>query len=1398
MNFVVDKIIDLIKLHTPLDADETMIRIDGFENICIYEKLARGIIHLYENSELVIDIKLAKSKWNYFSKSDCVSSVLQSMEQNNWVAKEESITHYRNLHQANILVLMGTEDEEDKGGLLNCFTITPDTLIGFIKGKYHLVFEKILEYLDEDEYQCINNLYKDLFEFVAIDICKLSDFADAWRDHISSIDEFIELFYLNLPEWGIPYRKIDLPSSKYINGKKNILRVSYNFISRTMFKKLSATQYKKYQNQIIRYKELEKEYSTNWEGWNDQKIKSYSELAKILEGYIRGENITEYRNLLLGTDFAIIEAILDIKLPTESKRTKKAMLVINGEPLKVFITALLYALSNIKNKEKIVSKIIFKIDAVEIANLYFNSGEEDEKRQLQQVWSNICRHTNGVFKYLKKVNWELNGLEIEINCVPSDIFNPSKVVGYIEDGVVKAVNTNKSISKICFLSQCYDEDGILLEDESQDFQWKFDENSGWLHFFSDVCQQKFDENKYIPIATIKKLPSLLFAKSENEFFDIYNENKINFQFNLIDFVNEKAIVSARNYSVMFDELGVAFAEFLYEVNANGFYNCIRKEDSKLLLLLKRYKELGNFLLKYTIPENQKWILDAFIHAFNIEENTMDIVNNEDIKCCIVPPWHPATLQKLNDQKVFFLDGCLEWWRKVNDSKKNIQKRMIDEVVSSLMHMSTIRNSLDIFPSYEQQYFGSVNSFMGFSLYGRNDIKNYSRLKDIIHKDAIFDDDFDNKEISQMNDNACMIYEVIHNYVKSFPNTVDNLSIVFINPSELQPIIASIYKYVEIARKKVEDSEINIKLKILVKPKNKGGRNYLSYWMNEFFSQDSDVNIKTYLNEWKTKEELDKFLNGSHDIVFVMDLLKVNNLQFIKDASNNSYDVGNCLFPIVYKPLPVSNTTIKRKIEISQPQFDVSYVHTQVVRYRNNLELLPENKYIVVKEVYIDKKEKDMLHSLHNKAYWVVCIDSGIDGAILRNNEIHKNEYSVIGFSTGKGEYGQYNLTITARESILNAIETRFRKRLFQLFKWEHSKICKATKICIKEANGLNGISLLSAINQKDYNINEYMAYVLTVLREKQVKEDSVLKIMIHLDSYKHWFMSGIEEDIDDSMSRPDFLVLKVENSDDEKLHLKATIIECKISRFEYASRHKDKAIQQVEHGLRKLSERFNPCSKSIKRRYWFAQLYRALVFAQVTFSNDSSEFIELSTRLRRILDEKFEIEWNGKVLGYWLDGPGEEEGDEDIKDKKIKIYDIPQKCIQKILLKEEIDDVDFIKIDEECVIEDSVQEEQIIERENEITKELEDDLLQIQNNSQKIISKKKDNNDSFHQKQENVSMLYPQKNNERNLKQNELEIEKNIKESFNNTEKIESESSNKEDKNVNIEMQQKKKISRVR
>ena len=1307
MKYVVNKIVELIYANGPSKDKETMVRVDGFEDINIYNQVAIQLKNNIDKLGLTIDIKLARNKWNEFNKSVKNTSVLQFMKQQNWVAEQESMTYYRNLHDFNVVVLLGTENEEDKGGLANFQSITPETLVNELNGKYHKLF-KDDSFTDSDN-DIIDRLYKDLFEFEPIDICKLSDIADTWNGRYSNSNEFIELFFKELPIWGLPFRSLTLPKNHEIIGRKNVLAGCHRFITRQLFNnKMSITQYNKYLKKIDYYNADGADtakYSGNNECWSEQGINSYDEFSKVLKEFIVGDKLQENTEKLLKVDYSIIEDVLGIALPKQGKKPKDKTKVLLGEPIEVFTNALFTTLVDIKNKKIDVENIEFNFSQAEIVCMYSNVDGAEEKQQLFEEWQRICVHCGGIVEYLNKRFWSVNDNEITLSCEPEGFLVPSHSHDFIEDNdLIKPAASNKCISKIDFSTIYSDGD----KKYKLDFQWKFDVNNAWDKNFGELCLQNFckqEGTNYIPISDIRKINSLIFSKSEEEFFERLKESDVSFGFNLNEYINKKMPLDEADITFEFDKVGKAFSKFVHSISIDGFYACIAKDNSELVQLCSAYTDLGKYLRNRGLAENLKWVLDAYINSFNIINDVNFIESEKDIESCIVPAWHPATLEKINDRNIFFLDGCNEWWDKVQGDE-SINEKQISDTLLDLIQMCKLQSTLDLFPSYGQVFFGAISSYGAFSLYGRNDIKNENRLIDMIHKEAIYDDDFDKKEVSKFNDNAKMIYGIMLDYAKAFPNTADNLNLVFIDPSELQPIVAAIYKYIAIRKEKSKNEKIDISLRILVKPENKGGRNYLAYWMDEFFSQDENVCIHTYLNEWNSKSQLEKLLNSNNDIAFVMDLLKVNNLGFVVSHNKEILAPSQCRFPIVYKPTPISSTSVNRTIELSQPQFKAAYEHTQIVRYRNNMEEKPREMYIASRSVSMDSDGQNIVHFLHEKAYWVVCVDSGMDGALLRSDNNHLQDYNIIGFSTGKGAYGQYNLTITTRKFILDTVKRKLENRLYSLFKWDKVQIKQAAQLCIDEASGLDGISLLSAINPKDENIREFLAYILTSLKEKKTDSESVLKIVIHLYSYKHWFNGTVDKDKDDSASRPDFLVLEAFLSDGEKLKLKATVTECKTSLQENADQHKKHAIEQVKHGVCRLSEIFNPDSKSIKRRYWYAQLYRALTFAQVTFKNNTAEFSEISSKLRSVLDGNYEIEWHSRILGYWIDMPGDNEI-ECITDDGITICDIPQKVIQSYLLNNTVDNVNFVNVDSTEFIEDEEQQNSIDDIEKKLDEEME-------------------------------------------------------------------------------------------
>lgn len=1313
MTYLINSIVKLVSHHEPNTDGEAMILINGFNDLHIYEQVARQVHEKYKFSPISIAIKLAGRKWMELS-DNADSTTRQSMIQNDWVADKESITYYRNFHKTNILLLMGTEDEEDTGGLQNCFTITPESLLAELSDDYSLIFRSCFasELLKTDA-ECISKMYKNLFKFTAPDIFKLSQQADRWHNRFDSMSEFIVEFCDILPEWGLQRRALKPVKQKKVEQRGNFLREQYRFISRKLFQKVSKAQYQNYRNKLERYDEAGKTYSSSWDGWASQGFSSYDEFTETLLAFIRGESVQRNYERLLGVDYTIIDEILNIKLPKTSKILVTESSV-TGDPLQAFLSAFLDILQNGKNLDvSNLAEVRFEFVQAEVVTGYTDADNQEKLEQLHSTWSNICIHTNGIFDFIDTPDWLYNESSLFIVCTNPDFFSVDSITACIDNGTVKTASATNTLNKVHFIVQGVDTDGNAVtyrpkgKDEEEElerqFCWKFGSDEAWLYDFAGITQQDFakcDGACVLPIGVLNKIRSTLVFKGDDEFFNFYDDAEVDYDFNLIKYIRNKTAgfksgSSMLHIKVMFEDMAQFFCTIIRNISRKGFYSCIGGDDIRNFL--KSYNDLAQKVLTTSFPENQQWILSAFIHAFNIEENIAFFEEEKNPECCIVPPWHPAALQKLCDQKRFIIDGIKDAWVSADTFGKKLK---IDDVIAELYRMTEIQSAVDLFPAEGAGYYGMVGSYGTFSVYGNSshapDVK--VRVRDLIRKEAIYDDEFNKSELTRMNDNAVMIFDVLHDYTKAIPSAQYNLSLVFINPVDLQPIIAAVYHYYIGVRQDRPDQVINIKISMLVKPENRGGRNYLAYWMDDYFAQENNTHIKTYLNEWASQGELNRLLSDNNDIIFNMDLMHVNTFSFI--SGNEFYTrAGDCPFPIVYKPSPLSKTSKKRKIELSQPQFSAAFNHTQVVRYLKNPETTPIAKYIAVSESSLEKETQAIINLLHSKSYWVVCVDRVMDGALLRSDS--NTEYSIIGFSTGKGTYGQYNLTITARKSILETVQKRLSNRLQQLFHWEPDAIKAVVKRIIVEASTLDGISLLSAINQKDYNINEFMAYVLTSLREREKVSDCALRIIVHLDSYRHWFANE-----DEPSTRPDFLMLSVLPSNDI-LQLRATVIECKISSYSNSSGHIEKAKTQVNHGLKQLKRIFAPDSESLERRYWFSQLYRALVFAQVTFSDNTNEFEDLSAKLRSVLDGKFSIEWNGEVLGYWFDMPGTNEV-VDTDSTGITIYNIPQIQIQKILSPTH-DEVSFIDIPEATI--SSTEEEndsKIEELANEARRELQE------------------------------------------------------------------------------------------
>lgn len=1287
MKYIIQSILNAIIAQKPSKEKQLRIRLSGFEDSRVYYEVCKCVFAEFPDIDIIA--KLSSEKYAQFIDNGADSSTLSKMKENGWVAGEKSLTYFRNLSQdqAQLIILMGTEAVDDQGGLSDLYYIDPSRIITELHGNYHKMLGIDSRQWGEREAALIDKLYSDLFTLVPLNICKLSNMIDSWG-YIENSRQFVEVFYTSLPSWGLcKDGQYEMTASRILKTtRRNTLQNNYDFITRRVFRKMSKSQYQKYLKAIKEYPTDEKSFFVpQWEGWKDQRLDSYESLAEVLKEYIGGVNIEKNRELLLGVDFSIINNILNLKFPTGTKHQFKVN--VYGSPL----SALTHAIYSIAGDDNNVAfdGIRISFSSVELADAVDPQSPEDESIQLTNAWGKVCLAAGGVFDYIRSRGIEINGTQLEITVEPENVFSPNSIQSNVEQGVVSTAASNKKLSKATFeLSRTIG--GRLLPEPSTKCEWTFALSDGWNHAFSDLCgfYEQWCENKIdsiLPLFRISNYEVLVSAKSEEEFLDTLNSSELICDYDLLQFIKRKAIDPAgQKWYAEFLALGSAFVDCCRSIYERGFFgDLILVGSSKVNAFIDAYVRLGNKIINSTFTSGMEWVFNSFIHAFAIEQNNRAVSYDERQTNCIIPPFHPAILQKRVDQSVFLYDGCREIM--LNKTEKTPLSKVCD-AIDGLEEMSEIHEGLDIFPG-KGSYFGTSKSFSDYCICGNVQASIRMLFEGVHKKDAVFDDDFRVTSFKRLDDNSRMYLDVIESYLKAMPNSRFNMSITVVNPGDLQPIVAAVYNHIQTQKQYLEDhleeyaesQRIAVQLHILVTPENKGGKNYLTYWVNSFFSEDENVDVRVYLNEWDNTDTLLRLISAQTDVLFLQDVLMLDDLDFIRDNTPNTVQLNECRFPIVFKPIPVMKDSVKRRIELTQKQFSAATIHSQVVALAKDYDTYGYQKSAVTKVLSIDRDRRNLILRLHEYSNWVVCVDSGMDGALLRDDASMGN-YAIIGFSTGKGRQGQYNLTITARASIIEAVNAKLRARLKLAFQWSNDKIDKAAAHCMEEAKRLDGVSLLSAINPHDYKINEFLAYVLTAAEVRKISVDTGVRVIIHLDSYPHWFSHEITKN-DDSSSRPDFLVITARVNAEKKIELDATVIECKLAKYGGSDAHKDKARKQVEHGLSRLSMLFDPNSRSIRRRYWFAQLYRALSFAQITFSADDKDFIQYADSMRSILEGNFIINWSGCVLGYWKDLNGEVESVvSDPNDPRIEFHDIPQQVIQRLLLGDDDAEVSFTDV----------------------------------------------------------------------------------------------------------------------
>lgn len=1258
MNYYSKKIIDLVKEEiNNITGEKKLIKIENFQNFNLYSKIAEELEKECLKKDIDLIIKLSNGK--YLEGKILNNDKIKKFEEKGWIDLENHMTNYRNINTAKetLILLLGTEMVEDRGGLEDFFLISPAIIDKEINENYHLFFSEKYNNGEIDGYEdIIDKIFKTIFSYYPKNLLKLSCIIDTFSPDIENVDDLVKIIFSRLYEdWGIP-KILDVPDRIQLKkGKKiNILEKAVKFTKRSDFKDLTKVKLAKIEGQLNKFEEESLENS-------NINTNEFLKLKKLLLNYIKGKKIKEVKSELFEVDFVIIDKILQLKLTKGSSKKKAKRMVLKGEAFDVFSKSILTSISYYleeENKQLDIEDISITILEIGIADI------SELENELYSVWRNICNYIGGILSFINQEKFLTNDFGDEINLryeLGKEFFSLSNAESLIEAGILKKLPVTKKLSLIKFKLNFNKKNVCLFSNE---IEWKFKNNEDWLVSFSFLNSEFLDEFlsngtiPFIPNGTVKNIKSFLNLNDNEEFLDLLERNELDLSKNIC----QDKIISQNNLGTSIEILGLEFSKLLNHIYIYGFFSAINQ--GYLFKFLSRYKTTISILTNEKISQDNKEIIELFAKMFTIVDKNESIETGLNINIAIIPPYHPSTLEKLLEKFIFLRSGFFNILKIImKNSNDNNKEKIINEKLRIFNELSLIQSSVDVLIGVDKKYLDTRGVYGLYSILSSKQIKNFSDkridYKTILKKEnALTDERINYKETS----NSRLISEIISDYIKVYPSSIDGLKIAFITPRELQPIISSLNSLINKTENSLLKNDIlKIVLHIFSEEENIGGKSYLAYWIENIFKEDSNIDIKIYYNTHSSKIGLENniknYLNKKNDLIFITDLLEEGDVEF-QNIKNIKINTIENKFPMVFKPLAIRKDSLRRSIELSQSQFEISTAHSKLIcKIKEGNEYLDEKS--VIKDYLFTQESKNKLNLIKERCIWTVCLDKGIDQHLLRKLENN----NIIGFFPGQGSFGEYNLTLLGKDDSLKILSKRLQTRLCKSFKNLNPKQAETmAKNSLEFSNLLNGSRILRALNVNDYAINEYLAYLMTYKLSR--KEDKCWGL-IPLDFHQNWFS--------EVSNRPDFLKFEIIDHTKEKLKIKATLIECKLANENYA--HKDKALNQIEAGYQALKDKFSPNSTLIEKRYWFAQLYKNIIYSEMLESSCNNNFSSLSDNLFKILEGEFELEWQGEIFTYWIDSEEEEiikENLNSVKNIDITCIEVPRKKIEELLLENNI------------------------------------------------------------------------------------------------------------------------------
>ena len=509
-----------------------------------------------------------------------------------------------------------------------------------------------------------------------------------------------------------------------------------------------------------------------------------------------------------------------------------------------------------------------------------------------------------------------------------------------------------------------------------------------------------------------------------------------------------------------------------------------------------------------------------------------------------------------------------------------------------------------------------------------------------------DDDDDVSEITRPTEESEVVVRVLEDYRQLYPFAEDGMRILALHVEELGTILSGVDRFLRAYLKSTPRDWPAFHCEVMVYSTSSSPmamESRLSAWRHQLAEAHRESGRPLVLSvghrfapDRGRMVDLLTQERRLYDIAFLFHFLEGDltgkaepalPFQFDFNASN----IGQ--FPICEYPRPIqAGDPWRRQSLLSNRRLQIQTRHADLsARLRHDLN--PHKDHLIFGQIDYSPW-RDVVEALHAKAQWVACIDPFVDKRLLRTGEGDERR-KIVGFTSGLGDYGELNLSISTQQDTLAQLAGLVRGQLAGLMPYQNTAALDgmAAKV-VNEAEEVIGLSALRAVVGDSERVREVVGFA--AIRRALAVPDAAMSQLLPVDSLLHWFAGS------DVTHRPDLLQLSLIPRENDLPLLHAVVIECKFAQQNPA--HLIKASDQVQEGLAHLMPLLAPNRNDLRRvsfdrRYWWAQLQRA-VTSRAVVQLSEIEWRKLDRALENLAEGYYEMSWQGAIFTFWTNEAG--------------------------------------------------------------------------------------------------------------------------------------------------------------